>query len=260
MDPFKGGARLAGRKNILITEWGPYDFGYPLIWNTNPGDTSGILEFDVLGPKGKWKLISSRGVDSVRFSTDSFPATIKLNGIDQPGTDIELVAEFRGAAFTDAMGNRIAAGKPHRFSYKKFFQPVSYTVSWYAFDSTDNPLKSSPAQPAFKTEKVNRLEYAWWGGISLGNKKVSKFLTKAEGELEAKPGKYELGITWDDAVRVWLDDRLILDEWDPGKYSFDESPHRKIPVQLAGKHRIRVEQAELGGFATLSLKIRKLEL
>ncbi len=26
----------AGRKNILVTEWGPYDFRYPLIWNTNP--------------------------------------------------------------------------------------------------------------------------------------------------------------------------------------------------------------------------------
>jgi parallel beta-helix repeat protein len=258
IDPFKGGARLAGRKNILITEWGPYDFGYPLIWNTNPVDTSGTMEFDVLGPKGKWKLISARGVDTFYVNTDSFPATIRVVGIEQPATDIELVAEFRGVAFTDEMGNRIAAGKSHRFSFKKFFLPVSYTVSWYALDSTDNPLKSSPSHPPFKTEKRNRLDYAWWGGISQGEKKHTTFLTRAEGELVAKPGKYELGITWDDAVRVWLDDQLVLDEWDPSKYKFDESPHRTIPVQLTGKHRIRVEHVELGGFATLSLKIRKL--
>ena len=28
-DPFKGLGKLAGRKNILITEWGPYDFRSP---------------------------------------------------------------------------------------------------------------------------------------------------------------------------------------------------------------------------------------
>src|SRR5688572_2451369 len=44
-DPFKGNGKLAGRKNIIITEWGPYDFRSPLIWNTNPADSSDIMRF-----------------------------------------------------------------------------------------------------------------------------------------------------------------------------------------------------------------------
>ncbi|HYK55483.1 MAG TPA: hypothetical protein VEV15_03325 [Flavisolibacter sp.] len=51
IEPFKGNGRLAGRKNIMITNWGPYDFRYPVMWNTNPADTSGTMQFDLLGPK-----------------------------------------------------------------------------------------------------------------------------------------------------------------------------------------------------------------
>jgi hypothetical protein len=67
-NPFKGAGRLAGRKNILMTEWGPYNFQYPIIWNTNPTDTSGKMEFDVLGPKGEWKIISVKGVEQIAKS------------------------------------------------------------------------------------------------------------------------------------------------------------------------------------------------
>ena len=69
IDPFKGMGKLAGRKNIMITEWGPYDFRSPIIWNTNPTDTSGMMRFDIKGPAGKWKIRSYKGVDS--FSAKS---------------------------------------------------------------------------------------------------------------------------------------------------------------------------------------------
>lgn len=49
----------------------------------------------------------------------------------------------------------------------------------------------------------------------------------------------------------------VVDEWNPAKYTFDESQNRRIPLTLRGRHRFRVEPAELGGFATLSLKLNK---
>ena len=76
--------------------------------------------------------------------------------------------------------------------------------------------------------------------------------------MATESGDYELGLTWDDAVRVYVDGRLVVDEWDPKKYTFDESPHRTVKLKLGGRHRIRVEHAELGGFATLSLKLNRL--
>jgi len=60
-------------------------------------------------------------------------------------------------------------------------------------------------------------------------------------------------------VRVYIDDKLVMEEWDPSLYKFDESPHKKIRLRLGGAHRFRVEHVELGGFACLSLKIKRIE-
>jgi hypothetical protein len=263
-DPFRGGGRLAGRRQIRVTEWGPYDFRYPLIWNTNPTDTSGTLEFEVLGPKGKWRIFSVKGVDSLSRRADSTASRFTTRKVAAPRTDIEIIAEFVGAAFTDQFGNKVPAGRPYRFSFRKFFQPIAFKVAWYALDSLSNPIRdttiklnSFKAQP-FKTERVNKLSYAWWGGLKGETQHYGQFITIAEGFTNVPQGTYELSVTWDDAVRVYVDNKRVIDEWNPSKYVFDESPNRKIRLKLGGEHRIRVEHVELGGFATLDLKLIRL--
>ncbi len=262
VDPFKGGGKLAGRKNIRMTEWGPYDYRYPLIWLTNPADTSGELKFEVLGPKGRWRIVSTDG-SAADMPWDSLPGGFRL-ARPEGRIDIEVEAEYTGMGFTDPFGNTVAAGKPYRFRFRKFFQPIDFQVRWYAFDSSSNPITTGSlerllADTPFLTRSADRLDFAWWGGIRAGNRSIERFVTIAEGTMEVEAGSYELGITWDDAVRVYVDGRMIVDEWDPEKYRFDESPHRVVPLNLsAGKHSIRVEHAELGGFATLSLKLNKL--
>jgi len=49
-----------------------------------------------------------------------------------------------------------------------------------------------------------------------------------------------------------------VNEWNPSLYKFDESPNKKIKLKLNGAHYFRIEHIELGGFATLQLKLRKL--
>jgi parallel beta-helix repeat protein len=264
MNPFKGNARFTGRKNIMITEWGPYDFRYPIIWNTNPTDTSGIMQFDVAGPKGRWKFISVKGVEIDKMVADTFPNKFSARKIPAARTDIEILAEYSGPAFTGPLGNKVPANTPYRFTFKMFFQPIDFTVKFYSFDSSNNPIKLNSIealqkQEPFKTEKVNTLDYAWWGGMKSNDKQHAQFLTIAEGSADLEAGSYELGITWDDAVRVYIDGELMVNEWNPSKYSFDESPNKKIQITVnSGTHKFRVEHAELGGFATLSLKLKKL--
>jgi len=73
-------------------------------------------------------------------------------------------------------------------------------------------------------------------------------------------GNYELGITWNDAVRIYVDDKLIVDEWNPSGYNFDESPNKKTQVILSkGTHKFKVEHVELGGFAAINLKLKKTD-
>jgi parallel beta-helix repeat protein len=265
-NPFTGNGKLAGRKNILITEWGPYDFRSPVIWNTNPTDTGAIMKFDLLGPKGKWLIRNFRGVHNFSVSNGTFPATITAQKIKGDRTDIFIELEYTGGSITNPFGEKIAPGKTSQFSYKKFFQPMDWEVLFYALDTTShNPIKTGilfskyEKKAPFKIDRVDRLDYAWWGGIKDRGIVYPQFITVATAKTNFPKGEYELSITWDDAVRVYIDDKLVLDEWNPSKYKFDESPNRRIQLRISGEHHFKVEHAELGGFATLNLKLRYIK-
>jgi hypothetical protein len=265
IDPFKGMGKLAGKKNILITEWGPYDFHSPIIWNTNPADSSGSMHFDIKGPAGKWRIKSYKGVDSISAKSGTLPASITAKRIKMERTDINIQLEYLGDQITTPLGETIAKGKPYVFSFTRFFQPVDWTVNWFALDTSRyNPLtKGELFAPnvrmmPVKTEKTQKLNYAWWGGIKTDTAQFSQFLTVAEGNSDFQEGVYEFGITWDDAARLYVDNKLVLDEWDPSNYKFDESPHKAVRLTLTkGVHYLRLEHIELVGFATLTLTIKK---
>ncbi len=266
MDAFKGNGKLAGRKNIMITEWGPYDFRYPIIWHTNPVDKTDTMKFDLLGPGGNWVIKTAKGLENISVLKGVFPATITALKTKGDRTDILLELEYNGPAITTVFGKTIAAGKPQRFQFRKFFQPVDWEVLFYSLDTANhNPITThnlfSPTErkAPVKEEKVKELAYAWWGGLKVKEMQHPQFLSIANGSADFPPGKYEISVTWDDAVRVYVDEKLVIDEWNPGKYKFDESPHQKIQLSLGGNHRFRVEHVELGGFATLSLKIKPVE-
>jgi parallel beta-helix repeat protein len=257
--------RYAGRKNILITEWGPYDFRSPIIWNTNPADTSGLMQFDILGPAGKWKIRKYYGVEGVSVVNGEVPAKLTARKVRGKGTDILIELDYIGEEVLTPFGETVKAGKAYRFQFRRFFQPIHWEVDWYAYDSLTNPVRFPDRlgqlgqQPPVKHEISDKLDYAWWGGIRAGEKQFPQFITLANGQVFVPEADYELSVTWDDAVRVHLDGKMILDEWEPSRYSFDESPNRKIKLHLSGNHNFRVEHVELNGFATLAVKLRKLD-
>jgi parallel beta-helix repeat protein len=264
-DPFKGMGIYNGRKNIRMTEWGPYDFRSPILWNTNPVDKGDTMHFEIEGPKGNWVMKQLRGVTLLSSNKGKVPGTLTALKKNSGTTDIFIELEYSGEKIITPLGKEIAKGKPYRFHFSKFFQPLDWEVLFYSMDTAYfNPLREeglfSPTvkMAPFKTEHVNKLDYAWWGGIKT-DQTYRQFITIASTTTDIPPGNYELAVTWDDAVRIYLDEKLILDEWNPSKYSFDESPHKKVPLKITGKHYLRVEHLELGGFATLAVRVRRFE-
>lgn len=267
MNPFLGNGIYTGRKNIRMTEWVPYNFNYPILWNTNPTDTLSEMKFEILGPKGKWKIKSFKGFEKISAMTGDFPSTITAQKIKADKTDIKIELEYLGEAFTNQFGENISKGKLFNFSFSKYFKPMNWEVMWFHYDSSYNPIKSGNLFPPyskyrpFKREQTKKLDYAWWGGLKDDETKEQhyQFITVATTKSEFEKGEYELSVTWDDAVRIYIDTNLVVNEWNPSLYKFDESPNKKIKLKLGGTHFFRVEHIELGGFATLQLKLRKLE-
>ena len=207
-------------------------------------------------------MVGVKGVKLLTAAKGIVPATLSAIKTDKKGEEILIDLEYTGEKITTQFGKKIAAGKPYRFRFRDARVVADWSLHWYAFDSTNNPVlhpgqlalleKTTPVQ----SESTTEINYAWWGGVGK-EKKYPQFVTIGEADVDLLPGKYVFSVSWDDAVRLYIDGKLVLDEWNPSKYVFDESPSRQLQFNLGGKHHLRVEHVELGGFATLAVKLKK---
>lgn len=261
-DPFAGTAAWAGRKNIRMTEWGPYNFNYPFVWHKNPTDTSGWMEFEVLGPKGNWAVKNNTGLDSISVLKGSIPGSIRARKIESAGgeEDIHLQLEFKGTAFTNEFGEKIGAGKKQLFQFRRFFQPFDWEVLWYTLDTAYyNPLKEpglfapTVRMAPVKTEKVKELDYKWWGGLKLEDRTLTQFMMIASTQV-SRGGELELLVTWQGAVRVYIDGKLVLDAWRLENGGGDSAFSRRFKSQLNEGQHIRIEYLGFSQFTALGLK------
>lgn len=249
-----------GKKEIRITRWGPYDFGYPILWLTKI-DSSGKLFFDLLGPKGSWVINKFKGVTNISSNAGTFPTSITAV---KTSDDVSIDAEYTGEAFTTQFGEKISKGKTYHFIYRYFTPQISWDVKWYAWDKAHDPNKDYKAftkilgGDPIKQEKADKLDYTWWGEIG-PHLPADSFATVATARMRVPAGKYDLGVTADDLVKVIIDGRTLIDFWDASKYVNDEDAHHSITWQSdGGEHTIRIEHVENAGYATLIFTLNPL--
>ena len=250
------------RSGIRMLEWGPYDYQSPLLWNTNPLGTTDTMEFEVLGPSGRWKMSRMRGIKTISADTGSVPGHLYAVRNNKPGEDILVELSYTGGSIVTPTGDKIPAGKSWLFNYRNAELPLSWHTKWFGFDSSQHPLEHPEsllqieATAPIGTDSSSELRYAWWTGVGK-EPKTEQFVTVAEADAQLPAGDYLLGVSWEDVIRVYVDGNLILDEWKPAGHAYDESPHRELPLQLDGMHHFRVEQANQAGFATLIITLKK---
>ena len=61
------------------------------------------------------------------------------------------------------------------------------------------------------------------------------------------PGRYTLRTISDDAVRVWVDGKLAIDDWTPHESAVDHAP------LTGGPHELRVQYYQVDGWVELRL-------
>ncbi len=280
IDPFIKAGSLRGRRYILVDHWGPYDFKSPLLWprgevaaaSSISVDAAGkqvgpyattVRRFEILGPAGRWKLTKLSGASHISAKEGAVPGYVDITlPAGKAGlTDIEL--EYLGGAITDYRGVVTPARTPVKFGYKRFFAPIDWTVKFYQWSQQQDPtVATSPpveshirevfAGAPLRTVKTDRLDYASGGAFHPGLP-TEKFATIAEGTFEIPPGEYVLELTTDDGARLWIDGKEVINNaW---KYQGPTLYTANLTLS-AGKHTIKIEHFEIGGYAALKVNLR----
>jgi hypothetical protein len=283
MNPFLKKGELRGWRYMMVDEWGPYDFKRPILWprgpvaaassvsvdatgkQTGPSATT-THRFEILGPKGKWKVANLQGVGSISKQSGTVPDVVDITLPAGKAANIKVELEYTGAATTDYRGIVTPAGKPVRFSYEKFFAPIDWVVNFFRWTEATDPRTKPEAfakliqGDAEAMHKTDRLDYAS-GGSFVRAAPTDNFATVADGTFEITPGTYILEVTMDDGARVWLDGKPVALKDTEGKvaetWKYQGPTLYTAELYLtAGKHKFHVEHFEINGYAALKLALR----
>jgi hypothetical protein len=244
---------IRGRRYIFVDAWGPYDFRHPLLTPRESGT------WEILGPKGRWRVIDAEGV-TLSASSGVVPGQVRIDTpAGQAGT-ARVTLEYVGAQTIDYRGMVTPAGKPVRFGFSRFFAPIDWNVSFYRWSKPADPsdIHSAPDETHFvealkteplKTLTTDRLDLA--GGALASGLPADHYATLAEGSFSITPGEYVLDITTDDGCRAWLDGKPIL----TNAWKYQGPTLYSTPVTLGGRHRLRVEHFQIDGWAALRVNL-----
>lgn len=251
--PFIPAGGVRGRKNIMVDEWGPYDFKSPKLW---PGamDKDGSVTYSVIGPAGSWSVKKVEGL-TVNVIKGQVPGSITVKAI-KGSTEQRLELIYTGKSYVDYKGVNHKAGEPSSLAIHRFDLPIDWIVKFFAFDEkTEDPrtnfeaytAKAATAGPEFHKSK---LDYSGYGKYEKGVPN-NYFGSIADGTFTIKPGDYIIEVTGDDGIRAWLDGKIIVDEWHyqgPTLYS--------VKVHLGGAHKLKVNHFQLNGYSALQVRIK----
>ena len=212
------------RSAIIVDEWGPYDWRTPKLWPVAGDSTRAVpLRLAVLGPVGTWRVVARRGIASLSSVAGRVGDTIVVTPAPDSVGDWELMLVSRAV----------------RFSYGRF-EPA---ITWSARIIPD----SGPAI----AKELSRLDMMWYRPPrSLAGFPAEHWKLEATGTVNLAPGTYSLRTISDDAIRVYVDDVLVIDDWTPHESAVDYAP-----LAGGGRHQLRVEYYQKDGWVELRLDI-----
>src|ERR1051326_7276211 len=122
-----------------------------------------------------------------------------------------------------------------KFSYGRFEPRIDWTVRL----SSDSVTRLFP-----------RLDLMWYRPPkTLAFFPAEHWSVDATGTVTVPPGVYSVRTISDDAIRVWIDDSLAIDDWTPHESQVDYA------ALSAGTHRLRVAYQQVDGWVELRVEV-----
>lgn len=236
------------RSAIIVDDWGPYDWRSPKLWPVPADSTRAVpLRLVVLGPAegGRWRVVTRRGVAALSRTSGQVGDTLVITPARDSLGDWNVTLEYRGAATVSPRGVRRAAGQPYRFSYGRFEPHIEWSIRLFSWSDTANLFAQQ-----IDSVHAARLDFMWyrpprpWAQLP-----QERWSLRATGAVDLPPGAYRLRAISDDAVRVWVDGKLVIDAWSPHESKVDEAPIE------GGRHELRVEYYQNDGWVELRVGV-----
>lgn len=238
-----------GRQFILMDEWGPFDFRRPIATlDTMAGNLYSLV---LIGPSGDWKIVQMQGVKSVSAKKGTVPTTITVER-DPASEAVRIDFDYTSPqVIRTVFGEIVPTGKTYQFDFQRFEKKLNWQVRFFNLLDSVAGKERIRWENAVAEKKTNDLAFAWWGNPAEGVN-ADGFATLATSDFSIAAGEYVFELSADDGVRLYLDGKLLLDDW-----TVHEPKTNEIVVQLGGKHSLRIEHFDAGGFATLDFRMRK---
>jgi nitrous oxidase accessory protein NosD len=248
------------RSAIVVDEWGPYDWQSPKLWplDSTRGPT---LRLRVLGPAGQWALASMRGVRTLSAQRGRTGDTVQVTLHPDSSHLWDVQFRYVGAATVNSAGARRAAGVPVRFGFGVDEPRQRFHARVLPFADSLNPLEQPEAlarlqqSSAVWSRELPRLDWLWSRPRDAGIP-ASNFVMLAEGEVWLDAGVHTLRTVSDDAVRVWVNDSLVIDDWTAHE-SRPAYATWRVPAVTGAvgpvRHRVWVAYVQRGGWVELRL-------
>ena len=128
---------------------------------------------------------------------------------------------------------------------------AAYDSPYWLGEYFANPgLAGAPAS----LEAVGVIAFDWGRGSPNASLPADGFSARWSRPMEFVQGVYRIAVRADDGARVYIDDRLVLDEWHDGPSRLAD-----VDVALGGAHLVRVEYYERSEVASISVTISRID-
>ena len=123
---------------------------------------------------------------------------------------------------------------------------------WYGLAFPKNDFTGEPALLGYQPQ-IPELNLDWGWGSPAEGIPSDYFSTLFQRYINTDAGTYELNVQANDGVRVYIDGKLVLDEWNNVSHG---SWSKSINLSK-GKHRILLKHHEISGVANLKVELTK---
>ena len=241
---------LAGRENIIMTEWGPWDHRSTLVrlvereggrhlYKIEPRGT--VARILAAAPRGTGRVYGQAGhgyLEVVAPGPGQFRYSIDLDvgGARRTVSDEMLVADWEVRWFTSPVDPREDLG------------------TWRAAADGNDAVVASLSELRFPYAMGGPADLAMHAGRQ-GLPGSDSFGTIATTEIPLAAGTWKLWTQSDDGVRVTVDGQVLIENWTHHGPTRDEG---RFTLEQAKTVAIRVEHFELNGYAILELGLEPI--